>query len=217
MGGGGGRHFGRWGFTTYIVVLFLRSLLVVGMLVDWAHRDGRMADAKIAGGNAPPPGPTIRRPMRMSWPIIASTATTLSVFLPLLFWTGVVGEFMKYLPITVILTLSASLFMALIFIPVMGGVIGRRQPQSAHAKAALHAAEVGDPRDTRRVHRRLCEAPAMVDSQPLDDGAFWPLSLLLGSLRASMANSDAASPSFPRWSPKFMQVEVRARGQSVDL
>ena len=57
----------------------------------------------------------------MSWPIIASTLTTLSVFLPLLFWEGVVGEFMKFLPITVLLTLSASLFMALVFIPVLGG------------------------------------------------------------------------------------------------
>ena len=58
--------------------------------------------------------------------------------MPLLFWSGVVGEFMKYLPITVILTLSASLFMALVFIPWSGRIIGRRQPQSASAKAALH-------------------------------------------------------------------------------
>ena len=82
----------------------------------------------------------------MAWPVIASTATTLSVFFPLLFWTGMVGEFMKFLPITVILTLFASLFMALIFIPVMGGIIGKRQPQTAASKAALAAADSGDPR-----------------------------------------------------------------------
>ncbi len=45
---------------------------------------------------------------RMAWPIIASTATTLSVFFPLLFWQGIIGEFMKYMPITVMLTLGAS-------------------------------------------------------------------------------------------------------------
>ena len=56
---------------------------------------------------------------------------------------------MKFLPITVILTLTASLFMALIFIPVVGGIIGRKTPQSSAAKRALHAAEKGDPRDLR--------------------------------------------------------------------
>ena len=62
---------------------------------------------------------------RMAWPIIASTVTTLMVFLPLLVWPGIVGSFMKYLPITVMCVLSASLFMALIFIPVLGGKIGK--------------------------------------------------------------------------------------------
>ncbi|GIS11508.1 MAG: hypothetical protein CM15mP115_06590 [Alphaproteobacteria bacterium] len=62
----------------------------------------------------------------MSWPIISSTVTTLMVFLPLLFWPGIVGQFMKYLPITVMSVLIASLFMALIFIPVLGGVIGKK-------------------------------------------------------------------------------------------
>ena len=74
----------------------------------------------------------------MAWPIIASTATTLSVFFPApVSGPGIkVGEFMKVLPITVILTLSASPLMALVFIPVLGGIIGRRQPRTATAKAA---------------------------------------------------------------------------------
>ena len=63
--------------------------------------------------------------IRMSWPIIASTITTLMVFLPLLFWPGIVGGFMKYLPITVICVLIASLFMALLFVLVLGGIIGK--------------------------------------------------------------------------------------------
>src|SRR5690606_34267597 len=62
---------------------------------------------------------------RMAWPITASTATTLAAFLPLVFWPGVVGEFMKYLPITLSLTLFASLLMALIFVPTLGAAFGR--------------------------------------------------------------------------------------------
>jgi len=66
---------------------------------------------------------------RMSWPVIASTLTTIAVFIPLLVWPGIVGEFMKYLPATVIICLLASLFMALIFMPVMGVYIGRQSPK----------------------------------------------------------------------------------------
>ncbi len=50
-------------------------------------------------------------------PIITSTATTLAAFLPLAFWSGIMGEFMKYLPITLIIVLSSSLFVALVINP----------------------------------------------------------------------------------------------------
>ena len=55
----------------------------------------------------------------VAWPIIASTATTLAAFLPLAFWPGMMGEFMKYLPITLIIVLSSSLFVALVINPVL--------------------------------------------------------------------------------------------------
>ena len=133
------------GYTMNIVVLF-SLILIVGMLVDGAIVTTELADRKLQEG-LPPKEAYAFAPKRMAWPIVASTATTLSVFIPLLFWAGLIGEFMKFLPITVLLTLTASLFMALIFIPVVGGLIGKRQPQSAKAKAALHAAEFGDPRE----------------------------------------------------------------------
>ena len=50
--------------------------------------------------------------------IIASTATTLAAFVPLVFWDSIMGEFMKYLPITLIVVLGSSLFVALVIIPV---------------------------------------------------------------------------------------------------
>ena len=55
----------------------------------------------------------------VAWPIIASTATTLAAFLPLAFWPGIMGEFMKFMPITLMLVLGSSLFVALVINPVL--------------------------------------------------------------------------------------------------
>jgi multidrug efflux pump len=83
----------------------------------------------------------------MAWPIIASTATTLAAFAPLMFWPGMMGEFMKYLPFTLIAVLSASLLMALIFVPVLGGVFGKPRHISEFDKQQMHEAENGDIRN----------------------------------------------------------------------
>ena len=61
----------------------------------------------------------------MFWPILASTATTLAAFLPIMFWPGVAGQFMSYLPITVFAVLIGSLLYALLFAPTIGALIGR--------------------------------------------------------------------------------------------
>src|SRR5258707_7982677 len=77
---------------------------------------------------------------RMSGPVIPATATRIAAFSPLLFWPGIVGEFMKYLPITLIATLSASLAVALFFTPTLGSLLGKaavvRQSQSNDERAA---------------------------------------------------------------------------------
>jgi multidrug efflux pump len=119
------------GHTLNIVVLF-SLILVVGMLVDGAIVVSELADRRIREGHRPEQA-FASAAKRMSWPITASTITTLAVFLPLLFWPGVVGEFMKYLPITVIIALTASLSMALVFVPVLGGLISRQRKLSAEA------------------------------------------------------------------------------------
>ncbi|MDF1750638.1 MAG: efflux RND transporter permease subunit, partial [Alphaproteobacteria bacterium] len=106
------------GLTVNVVVLFA-LILAVGMLVDGAIVVTEFADRKLAEG-VPKEIAYGLAAKRMAWPIISSTATTLAAFLPLLFWPGVVGEFMKFLPITLIATLTASLAMALIFVPVLG-------------------------------------------------------------------------------------------------
>jgi len=59
----------------------------------------------------------------VAMPIITSTATTLAAFLPLAFWGGIMGQFMKYLPITLIIVLSSSLFVALVINPVLTSLL----------------------------------------------------------------------------------------------
>lgn len=106
------------GLTVNIVVLF-SLILAVGMLVDGAIVVTEYADRKMREGERPDRAYGMAT-KRMAWPIIASTATTLAAFAPLLFWPGIVGEFMKFLPITLVATLTASLAMALLFVPVLG-------------------------------------------------------------------------------------------------
>ena len=62
----------------------------------------------------------------MFFPIIASTGTTLAAFIPIMFWPGFTGQFMRYLPITIFFVLSASLFYSLIVIPVLGSYFGQK-------------------------------------------------------------------------------------------
>ncbi len=111
------------GMTINMVVLF-GLILSVGMLVDGAIVVTEYADRKMTEGLDRREAYALAA-KRMAWPVTASTATTLAAFTPLLFWTGLFGEFMKYLPITLIATLSASLLMALIFIPTLGSKVGR--------------------------------------------------------------------------------------------
>jgi len=108
------------GITFNVMVLF-SLVLALGMLVDngivvveniyrlMDEGKSALVAAKLGVGE-------------VAWPIIASTATTLAAFLPLAIWPGIIGEFMKYLPITLIVVLSSSLFVALVINPVLTSV-----------------------------------------------------------------------------------------------
>ncbi|CAA0110001.1 Multidrug resistance protein MdtC [BD1-7 clade bacterium] len=114
------------GHSVNMVVLF-SLIMAVGMLVDGAIVVIELAQRKLAEGKSPTDA-YIEASQQMAWPIIASTATTLSAFFPLLFWPGFFGEFMKYLPITLISTLTASLVVALIIVPTIGRLIDKPLP-----------------------------------------------------------------------------------------
>ncbi|ANT63101.1 acriflavin resistance protein (plasmid) [Salipiger sp. CCB-MM3] len=195
------------GLSMNIVVLF-SLILVVGMLVDGAIVTVELADRFLHEGDAPKDAYS-KAAKRMAWPIIASTATTLSVFFPLLFWSGVVGEFMKFLPITVLLTLFASLLMALVFIPVLGGLIGRRQPQSAKQARQLYDAEEGDPRRMTGfagLYVRVLEWAILRPGRTL----IFAILTLVSSFVAYGHLGNGVS-FFPSVEPEFMQVQLRAR------
>ncbi|MCB1408420.1 MAG: efflux RND transporter permease subunit, partial [Rhodobacteraceae bacterium] len=114
---------GIMGVTISNIVMF-GLILAVGMLVDGAIVVAEYADSQIAEGKGPMAAYTTAA-KRMFWPVVSSTATTLCAFLPMLFWPGVAGEFMGMLPITLIFVLASSLIVALIFLPILGGVTGR--------------------------------------------------------------------------------------------
>jgi len=105
-------------------IVMFGLILAVGMLVDGAIVVVEYADKRIQEGTGPMHA-YVEAAKRMFWPIVSSTATTLCAFLPMLFWPGVAGQFMGMLPVTLIFVLTASLVVALIYLPVMGGVSGR--------------------------------------------------------------------------------------------
>lgn len=108
---------GMFGISINMMVLF-SLIMALGMLVDngivVVENVYRLMEEGLSPFEA-----TKRGVGEVAWPIIASTATTLAAFLPLAFWPGMMGEFMKFLPITLIVTLGSSLFVALVINPVL--------------------------------------------------------------------------------------------------
>ena len=117
-------------------IVMFGLILAVGMLVDGAIVVVEYADKRIQEGTGPMHA-FVEAAKRMFWPIVSSTATTLCAFLPMLFWPGVPGQFMGMLPVTLIFVLSASLVVALIYLPVMGGVAGRMSRTFERSSEAL--------------------------------------------------------------------------------
>ena len=121
---------------TYNFMTMFGMLLGLGMLIDGAIVVVELADRKLKEGETPRAA-YLYATRRMFLPVVASTATTLAAFLPLMFWPGITGQFMKYLPVTVFAVLTGSLLYALLFAPVLGAMINRRQPASKVTNSAL--------------------------------------------------------------------------------
>ena len=135
------------GYSFNFMVMF-GMILGLGMLIDGAIVVTEYADRKMIEGHEKRQAYIIAA-NRMFWPVTASIATTLAAFLPLMFWPGVPGQFMRYLPVTVFMVLSGSLLYALVFGPTIGSIIGKAGEQSDESKKQLKSLEHGDPRELK--------------------------------------------------------------------
>ena len=187
------------GITLNMVVLF-SLILALGMLVDnaiviveniYRHRGkGQDAEEAAAVGTG-----------QVANAVIASTLTTVCAFGPVVFWPGIMGEFMKYLPITVIITLCASLIVALVFNPVL---------------CARFMAAPGEVQGAQKLGDRLIETGlrsyeptlkwALKHRFPVLLGA----NLLLVAVLALYGRFNAGVELFPDVEPQFATVNIDA-------
>jgi multidrug efflux pump len=197
------------GFTINVVVLFA-LILAVGMLVDGAIVVTEFADRKMLEGE-PPVRAYGLASKRMAWPIIASTATTLAAFLPLMFWPGVVGEFMKYLPITLVFTLTASLFMALIFVPTLGSCFGKAEsaadPETMRELSGNSDAEITHASGFTGKYLRFLGFAIRHPSKVL----VLAIAMLIVTFMA-FGKLGKGVEFFPEIEPKFAKLQIKARG-----
>ncbi|MBL6937150.1 MAG: efflux RND transporter permease subunit [Alphaproteobacteria bacterium] len=133
------------GYTLNMMIMF-GLLLAVGILVDGAIIVVEYADRKMTEGHKPKQA-FAEAALRMFWPVLSSTATMIGAFLPMLMWPGVAGKFMSYFPITLIVILGASVIVALIFMPVLGGILGKAPARDEAHERAIEASETGDWRE----------------------------------------------------------------------
>ena len=151
------------GYTFNFMVMF-GMLLGLGMLIDGAIVVTEYADRKMTEGFDRRAAYAMSA-KRMFWPVTASIATTLAAFLPLMFWPGISGKFMRYLPVTVFTVLSGSLLYALFFGPVLGSLFGKAGSIDKAAMNTLKQLEEGDP--TRLTNITGWYAKAAGTDQPL--------------------------------------------------
>ncbi|HEX2727886.1 MAG TPA: efflux RND transporter permease subunit [Beijerinckiaceae bacterium] len=184
------------GLTVNIVVLFT-LILAIGELVDNAIIVTEYAERRMAEGMRPREAYALAA-KRMAAPCFAATATRLVTFSPLLFWPGIVGQFMKYLPITFMATLIASLVFALVFTPTLGALIAKPNPS-----ADADGERVGERSPYLRVVRAAIASPGVTLVITL---------ATLVSVFAAYARFGNGVEFFPSVEPDYGLVHVRARG-----
>lgn len=197
-----------FGLTVNIVVLF-SLIMAVGMLVDGAIVVTEFADRRMQEGEGREAAYRDAA-KRMAWPITASTATTLAAFAPVLFWPDVTGEFMKFLPLTLIATLTASLIMALLFVPVLGGLIGKPQYVSPQSQARMVALHNGDFSQATGLTKAYYHTLSIAISHPFK--ILFGAVLLAVAVGFTYSKAGLGAEFFPEVDPPFFNVKVRSHG-----
>ena len=136
--------------TLNMVVLFSLTL-ALGMLVDNAIVIVENIYRYLEQG-VPRLEAAKRATSEVAYAVIGSTMTTLAAFFPMLFWPGIMGEFMSYLPLTLIVTLSSSLFVAMVINPALASIFMKIKPrtgkgqqaENSRARSAEEIAQAGE-------------------------------------------------------------------------
>ena len=146
---------------------------------------------------------------KMTRPVIASTLTTLAAFFPLIFWPGVAGEFMFYLPITLLTILSSSLVMALIFIPMLGNLSKIRIRDNENFRT-LSLLENGDLSQISGIQLKYLTFLKKCLNNPYK--VILSTTFLLFAIQFSYVKIGKGFEFFPPIEPDYAEVVVHARG-----
>jgi len=198
------------GMTINMMIMF-GLVLAVGVLVDDPIVVVEYAERKLQEGVSKKEA-FILAARKMFVPVVSATFTTLGAFVPLLFWPGIIGKFMSYLPIIVIVVMVASLVSALIFMPVIGAIIASSHVD-AKAKEAADVVMYADKFDVKKVRgatgvyvrtlQHLIRHPILA----LGVG----FAVIVGMFALYISNPTGVE-AFPASEPEFGTVNVIARG-----
>jgi multidrug efflux pump len=198
------------GMTINMMVMF-GLVIAVGVLVDDPVVVVEYAERKLQEG-VPKKEAFIMAMRKMFVPVVGATATTLGAFIPLLFWPGIIGKFMSYLPTIVIIVMIASFISALIFMPVIGSIIASTHvDEKERAKADI--VMYPDKFDSKKVG-----GITGLYVRIMEKLLHWPLPTLavgfgiIGTIFAAYVMNPTGTEAFPASEPEFATVAVVGRG-----
>ncbi|MBN9347940.1 MAG: efflux RND transporter permease subunit [Devosia sp.] len=198
------------GMTINMMIMF-GLVLAVGVLVDDPIVVVEYAERKLQEGVSKKEA-FILAARKMFVPVVSATFTTLGAFIPLLFWPGIIGKFMSYLPIIVIVVMCASLISALVFMPIIGAFIAKAHVDPEE-KAKADIVMYPDKFDMKkvggltgvyvRIMSRLLHYPLV--TLPIG------FAIVIG-IFVAYAGAGVRSEAFPASEPEYGTVNVIARG-----
>lgn len=198
------------GMTINMMVMF-GLVIAVGVLVDDPVVVVEYAERKLQEG-VPKREAFIMAMRKMFVPVVGATATTLGAFVPLLFWPGIIGKFMSYLPMIVIIVMVASFISALIFMPVIGSIIASTHVDEKE-KAKADIVMYPDKFDVKKVG-----GITGIYVRIMDKLLHWPLPTLavgfgiIVTIFVAYATNPTGTEAFPASEPEFATVAVVGRG-----
>ena len=198
------------GMSINMMIMF-GLVLAVGVLVDDPIVVVEYAERKLQEG-VPKKEAFILAARKMFVPVVSATFTTLAAFVPLLFWPGIIGKFMSYLPIIVIVVMCASLLSALVFMPIIGAIIASTHVDPK-AKEAADVVMYPDKFDVKKVQGFT--GAYVRTLQVLIRHPILTLTVGFGLVAAcfiAYGMNPTGSEAFPASEPEFGTVNVVARG-----